>query len=163
MQFLADHGSISFADRRFGDDANMFEAAPVSLWLEDYSDVKALFDAWRRAGVKDLRAYLAEDRDRVTACVSRIRVIRVNRRTLSLFEADDLAHLVANLDRIFRDDMLTTHVDELAQLWDGQGPVLEHSRQLSRPGSRLDIQLKAQHPARLRERAGRASWWPTKM
>ena len=31
-----------------GHDAEMFELAPVSLWLEDYSALKALFEQWRR-------------------------------------------------------------------------------------------------------------------
>ncbi|MGA2793769.1 MAG: sensor domain-containing diguanylate cyclase [Roseiarcus sp.] len=141
MQFLADHGSISCAASRFGDDASMFEAAPVSLWLEDYSDVKALFDEWRRAGVKDLRVHLAEDQDRVRACVSRMRVVTVNRRTLSLFEADDLAHLVANLGHIFRDEMLVNLVDELVQLWDGRGGFVSNGVNYSLSGRRIDIQL----------------------
>lgn len=101
-----------------GDDAEMFELAPVSLWLEDYSDVRALFEEWRATGVTDIRRHLAE-RARVKACSDRIRVIKVNRRTLSLFEAEDLAHLVENIGSVFRDDMLTTHAEELAQLWDG--------------------------------------------
>jgi hypothetical protein len=42
-------------NRDWGDDANMFEVAPVSLWLEDYSQVKALFDVWRQSGVANLR------------------------------------------------------------------------------------------------------------
>ena len=83
----------------FADDAEMFELAPVSLWLEDYSGLKALFERWRAEGVISLRDYLLEDATRVEACSSQIRVIKVNRRTLSLFEADDLSHLVGNLDR----------------------------------------------------------------
>ena len=43
------------------DDAEMFDLAPVSLWLEDYSALKALFDAWRAEGVTDLRAHFAAD------------------------------------------------------------------------------------------------------
>ena len=31
------------------DDAKMFDLAPVSLWIEDYSDVKALFEQWQKA------------------------------------------------------------------------------------------------------------------
>ena len=30
---------------------HMFELAPVSLWLEDYSAVRRLFEQWRAAGV----------------------------------------------------------------------------------------------------------------
>ena len=91
------------------DDAEMFDLAPVSLWLEDYSALKALFDGWRADGVTDLRAHFARrSRARAGNAPACIRLIKVNRKTLALFEADDAAHLVANLGRVFRDDMLTT-------------------------------------------------------
>ena len=127
---------------RANDDTEMFDLAPVSLWLEDYSRIKHQFDAWRRAGVTDLRAYLRGDRSRVKACSDLIRVIKVNRKTLSLFEANDLPHLVENLGRILRDDMFTTHVDELVQLWDGQTEFFSHTVNYTMSGRRLDIQLK---------------------
>src|SRR5262245_9441182 len=95
------------------DQSEIFELAPVSLWLEDFSAVKALFDDWRRAGVTSLRDHLAGHPDRVKECASRIRLLRVNRKTLTLFAADSLEHLVSNLDRVFRDDMLETHIEEL--------------------------------------------------
>ena len=102
------------------DDAAMFDRAPVSLWLEDFSGVRALFEEWRLAGISDIRAHLRADLKRVKACSDRIRVVKVNRKTLALFEAEHLPHLVANLAVIFRDDMLKTHIEELAQLWDGK-------------------------------------------
>ena len=46
----------------------MFELAPVSLWLEDYSGLRALFERWRAEGVADLRAHLNADRTRVDEC-----------------------------------------------------------------------------------------------
>ena len=39
------------------DDADMFELAPVSLWLEDFSAVREVFEGWRAQGVVDLRAF----------------------------------------------------------------------------------------------------------
>jgi diguanylate cyclase (GGDEF)-like protein len=124
------------------DEEQMFEVAPVSLWLEDYSQVRALFEEWRAKGLTDLRTYLRADVGRIKACSGRIRVLKVNRRTLSLFAAADLAHLVANLDRIFRDDMLATHVEELAQLWDGSTEFASHTVNYDLHGRRLDIQLR---------------------
>jgi hypothetical protein len=35
--------------------ADMFELAPVSLWLEDYGELKQLFERSRGEGVQDLR------------------------------------------------------------------------------------------------------------
>ncbi|RZJ11619.1 MAG: histidine kinase, partial [Acidovorax sp.] len=83
----------------------MFELAPVSLWLEDYSALKQLFDSWRAQGVTDLRFHLAQDPDRVRQCSAALKVVKVNRRTLELFAADSQEALVANLDKVFRDDM----------------------------------------------------------
>jgi hypothetical protein len=124
------------------DDAEMFDLAPVSLWLEDFSGVKAQFDEWRRAGVVRLPEFLREDAGRVKACCDLIRVIKVNRKTLTLFGADDLSHLVENLGAVFRDDMLKTHIDELGQLWDGQTEFSSHTVNYTLSGRRLDIQLK---------------------
>jgi diguanylate cyclase (GGDEF)-like protein len=123
-------------------DAGIFELAPVPLWLEDYSGLKALFDAWRRAGVVSLREHLTGHPARVKECASRIRVLRVNRKTLELFAATDVEHLVANLNRVFRDDMLTTHIEELVQLWDGKTEFATGGVNYSLDGDRVDIQLK---------------------
>ena len=69
-----------------GEETEMFELAPVSLWLEDFGGVRDLFDEWRAAGVGDLAAYLRADPARIKACAGRIRVLKVNARTLELFE-----------------------------------------------------------------------------
>ena len=123
--------------------AEMFDLAPVSLWLEDYSGIKALFEQWRAQGITDLRAHLRQHPDQVAECSRRIEVLRVNQRTLELFGARSQADLVANLDRIFRDDMFDQHVEELAQLWDGQTHFQSHTVNYSLHGERLDISLRA--------------------
>ena len=123
------------------DDAEMFELAPVSLWLEDYSALKALFERWRADGVTDLRAHFVADPARVKQCSACIRLIKVNRETLSLYRANDADHLVANLDTVLRDDMLTAHVEELVQLWEGKPAFESHTVNYTLTGERLDIQL----------------------
>ncbi len=137
--------SAHFSSAEPGSDASggIFDLAPVSLWLEDYSGVKALFDGWRRAGVTSLRDHLTGHPERVKECASRIRVLQVNRKTLSLFGATDLGHLVDNLDRVFRDDMLTTHIEELVQLWEGKTEFSSSTANYTLAGERLDIHLQA--------------------
>ncbi len=124
------------------DEANVFDLAPIAMWIEDFSEVKDLFDAWRRQGIVDIRGFLRADVSRVIACSQRIRVLKVNRRTLELFEARDRDHLVANLDSVFRDEMLASHVNELAQLWDGRREFSGSAVNYTLSGRRLDIQLR---------------------
>ena len=97
----------------------MFELAPVSLWLEDYRDLKLLFASWREAGITDLRAFFHDEPHRVRECARQIRILEVNHKTHELFESRDLDHLIANLGTVFRDDMLDTHGEEMIQLWEG--------------------------------------------
>lgn len=124
-------------------DAQMFDLAPIPMWLEDYSGIRAIFDRWRSEGVEDIRAYLLEDLSRIAECSRTIRVLDVNRKTLELYGARDMDHLVANLDAVFRDDMLTSHIDELEQLWEGNSKFSSNAVNYTLTGQRLDIQLSA--------------------
>src|ERR1700730_15734864 len=110
--------SVSSIDR--DSDAEMFDLAPVSLWIEDYSGVRALFQEWLAENITDIKASLTASPDRVRRCSERIRVLKVNPKTLALYGARDLDHLMANLGQVLRDDTFKTHVEELAPLWDGQ-------------------------------------------
>lgn len=122
---------------------HMFELAPVSLWLEDFSELKRLFDGWRAQGVTDIRSHLAEDAARLRQCSASLRVLQVNRRTLELFSADNQQHLEANLDKVFRDDRHDTAAHELAQLWDGQMEFANQTVNYALDGRRLDVLVRA--------------------
>ncbi|MEO5735966.1 MAG: histidine kinase, partial [Variovorax sp.] len=74
---------------------SMFDLAPVSLWLEDYSALKQLFDQWREEGVTDLAAHLDGDVERVRQCMARLKVLQVNQHTLALFAAESQDVLLA--------------------------------------------------------------------
>ena len=123
-------------------DNSIFDLAPIAMWIEDFSAVKAQFDVWRAEGVSDLRSFLKEDLSRVALCSQKIRVLQVNRRTLALFEADDLAHLSANLGSVFRGEMLDSHINELVALFDGQTEFASSTVNYTLTGRRLDIQLR---------------------
>jgi len=121
--------------------AELFELAPVSLWLEDYSALRDQFRQWHEEGVTDLQAFLRGSPDRVAHCSSLIRVVAVNQRTLELFEASSLENLVANTPHIFREDMFDQHVEELVQLWQGDGRFHSQTVNYTLSGKRLDILL----------------------
>ena len=123
-------------------ESDIFNLAPIAMWIEDFSGVQALFDDWRSKGVTDIKAFLREDRSRIHDCSTRIRVTAVNAKTLDLFEADSLEHLVANITAVFRDDMLDTHINELSALFDGEMSFSSTTVNYTISGRRLDIQLR---------------------
>jgi len=122
---------------------SIFELAPVSLWLEDFSELKRFFERLRDQGVQDLAAHLAQHPELVAEGTACIRVLRVNGKTLSLFGATDADHLLANLGQVFRDDMFPQVVAEWSQLWNGQHEFVNQTVNYTLDGRRLDALVRA--------------------
>jgi diguanylate cyclase (GGDEF)-like protein len=109
--------ALKQAERRY---QLLFEYAPISLWEEDYSALKTELDNLRARGVTDIQKYLSSHPEAVDHFISMIRVLNVNQRTLQLFEVDDKEMFVANLHRIFRNDMREHFASELTDMWNGK-------------------------------------------
>jgi diguanylate cyclase (GGDEF)-like protein len=121
---------------------SMFDLAPVSLWLEDYSGLKRLFDQWRAEGVEDVAAHLRAEPQRVRDCMARLQVLRVNQRTLDLFAAATQEELVSRLDSVFRGDMADSVIHELDPLWHGRLSFDNQTVNYTLDGRRLDVHVR---------------------
>lgn len=121
---------------------HMFELAPVSLWLEDYSAVQRLFQQWRSAGVVDVVQHLRRHPECIQAFGAGIRLLRVNRRTLELFAAPDQATLEASLGQVFRGDMYESAIAEIEQLWNGVPEFANQTVNYALDGRRLDVRIR---------------------
>jgi diguanylate cyclase (GGDEF)-like protein len=119
----------------------MFEASPISLWEEDYSAVKAFLDQIRESGVDDLLEFFNLQPDAVAHCMSLIRVLDVNQRTLELFGADSKEQLLSNLNRVFRDEMGTHFARELSDLYNGRLAYERDGINYSLTGEPINIHL----------------------
>ena len=97
----------------------LFELSPVSLWVEDFSEVKDMLDDVRAQGITDFRTFVDVHPEFVVSCMERIRVIDVNRQTLTLFGAAHKEELLARLSEIFRDEMSRSFAEQLLDCWNG--------------------------------------------
>ena len=123
-------------------DSPFFELSPIAMWLEDYSDIKKQFDIWREQGVQDLFSFLQEDESRILDCARKIKLLKVNSKTLELYQAEDFEHLCQNLHLVFKGDMTKSHIKELVALWNGETHFSNTAVNYTLTGDRLDIQLK---------------------
>lgn len=99
---------------------DIYQYAPVSLWIEDYSLIRRQLEDIRAQGVTDFSAYLDAHPHVVESCMAGIEVIDVNDYTLELFRAPSREVLLANLHRVFRDDMRAHFRAELEDMWHGR-------------------------------------------
>lgn len=121
---------------------DFFDLTPMSLWLEDYSDLSRLFERWRTQGVTDLRAWFAADPEHLTQCANAIHLLRVNRQTLAMYRATSFEELSARLTDVLRDDVLDGFTAEMERLWAGEQTFASSSVNYTLDGRRLDISLK---------------------
>ena len=123
-------------------ESSIFDLSPIPMWLEDYSEIKKQFDVWKDQGITDLKKFLQEDISRVTECAHKIKIIKVNKKTLDVFEATNINHLCQNLNTIFQGDMFHSHILELVSLWEGKTEFSSTTINYTISGKPLDIKLR---------------------
>jgi PAS domain S-box-containing protein len=102
--------SLTESARRY---RNIFEMADVSIWEEDFSQLKAAIEELRDRGVTDFRQYFVEHPEFVEQAVTRVRIVDVNDATLRLFGARSKEELLVSLDKIFTPETLEVFAGEL--------------------------------------------------
>jgi len=106
--------------------AGLFEHSPISLWLEDYSDLQRQLEAIRSSGVVDLAAHLRQHPDVIGKMLASIKVLDLNSRTLEMFRAASKAELLGRLDEVFGEGVDPRFAEELQAMWNGE---LRHERE----------------------------------
>jgi diguanylate cyclase (GGDEF)-like protein len=98
----------------------LFEQSPVSLWVEDFSGVKALFGRCRAKGITNLARHIQSHPEFAQSCLRAIRVLEVNQHTVNLFGAVDEAELLSRIDAVFQGEVQSYFIEELIELWNGK-------------------------------------------
>lgn len=108
--------AVAISEDRLRRHHAMFNHAPVSLWEEDFSLVKAHLDANVEG---DLADWFAEHPEEIPRCAQLVRVVAVNSKTLELFEAESQSALLDNLDALFLEASLPAFGQELVTFYEG--------------------------------------------
>jgi PAS domain S-box-containing protein len=120
---------------------DLFEASPVSLWVEDFRGIKAYMNNLHSKQVGDFRAYFAQHPEAVDECIKCLKVLDVNQASLKLYGADSKDALInaglqisAELRRVFVEEAIAIYEGKLAFETESVGFRLD--------GSRLDVYLR---------------------
>ena len=98
----------------------LFENSPISLWEEDYSEIKKYLDDLRSEGIKDLRKHFIEHPENLSKCASAAKILDVNEATLVLYGAKSVDELRGELSRVFTPGSQDNFIDELIALSEGK-------------------------------------------
>ena len=120
----------------------LFEHSPVSLWEEDFSEVKRHIEKIRQSGVTDFRAFFESHPQELLECIGEIKVLDVNAATLALMHAANKGQLIDNLQQVFPIDTSKDFVDEFVSIAEGQIEFTWESANYTLDGQKLTISLQ---------------------
>lgn len=120
----------------------MFESAPISLWVEDFSGVNRLLDKSRAQGICDFRVFLSVHPEFVGQCAQEIRAINVNRQTLTMFAVESQEELLSKLGLVFRDEMRDSFAEHFIDLWDEKTVQQREVVNYSLSGEQINIHMQ---------------------
>ncbi|MEI7501519.1 MAG: PAS domain S-box protein [Bacteroidota bacterium] len=99
---------------------SLFEFSPISIWEEDFSEVKEYFDQLRNEGITDFTEYFKAKPDAVMEVASKVKILEINQTSVKLFDAQSKDDIPKNLPLYFNDESREVFTKELIALADGQ-------------------------------------------
>ena len=118
---------------------NIFQAVGVSIWEEDFSEVKAAIDALKAEGVNDFGRYLAEHPEFVRQTVAMVKILDVNDATIEMFGARTKDDLLVPLNRVFLPETEAVFAQILIALAEGRTSFAAETAVQSLKGSQVEI------------------------
>lgn len=124
-------------------DLTIFDLSPIAMWLQDFSGIKKIFDEWTAQGISNIKQHLLEDTNRLKPCLAAIRTIHINKSTLVLYEAHDLAEILEKFPEMHTENTELLHIQFFSALWNKETDCSIQVVNLSCKGKKIDIQLRA--------------------
>jgi PAS domain S-box-containing protein len=103
---------------------SLFENMPVSLWEDDYSEVKQFIDSWPQDLKEDVSHTLKSNKELYRKLIIRIKIVDMNRSSLRLYGETDKDKLVNSVPEIFASGDSDAFRSVLASFYDGKS-ILE--------------------------------------
>jgi PAS domain S-box-containing protein len=132
------HRNLHESEQRY---RMVFENSPVSIWEEDFSAVKHLFDDLKKQGIADIEAWFDRHPEMVRQYAESITIVDVNQAAADLCGVANKEVLFAGLIQISTPETLDTFRRELVCLWNGGTEMTADSVVKTQAGDRRDVSV----------------------
>lgn len=123
---------------------NLFENSPVSLWEEDFSEIKSYLESRGDFGTIPFDEYFDQNPEVVMRCAELVRIIDVNQASLDLHQAASKEELFHKLPETFTPKSLLAFKKELIAILEGQHHMKLETELQTLDGVPLYVSLKWQ-------------------
>ena len=121
---------------------SLFRYSPISIWQEDFSNVKSCFDNLRKEGIHDFRSYFKKHPEAVLSLAQKVKIKEVNNATLRMYRAESQKALYEGLSSIFSKESYDVFREEIVALSQGKTEFSSEAVNLTLTGEEKHILLK---------------------
>ena len=125
---------------------SLFEAAPISMWEGDWSEVKKFIEELTNNDSKKLSTIFDEQADRLVEAASKVKVLDVNEATLKLYGARDKVAFIRQHQKRLCKAPWATFRDQVQALADGRMRVVTESADARLNGERFHVRVTLELP-----------------
>jgi len=118
-----------------------FEDAPISLWEQDYSEVKRRIDEIKGRNVGELEAYFHARPELVRELAGLVRVADVNSFTLQMYKATSKEVFLSGITKVFSRESYDDFIPALIAVADGRKRLSVEKTHVALDGEVLNVQL----------------------
>ncbi|HEJ82987.1 MAG TPA: PAS domain S-box protein, partial [Desulfobacteraceae bacterium] len=118
-----------------------FEDAPISLWEQDYSEVKQRVDEIKGRNAGDLEAYFRSRPDLVRELAGLVRVVDVNSFTLQMYKATSKEVFLSGITKVFSMESYEDFIPALIAVAEGRKRLFLEKTHVALDGEVLSVQL----------------------
>jgi PAS domain S-box-containing protein len=126
------------SDERFRD---LFENSPVSLWEEDFSQVKYYLENLKDVDPEERETYLREHPEVVSECAALVKILDVNRASMKLYETNDKTALLENIANVLTLESLNALRQEFLAIWNGERRLEVDGKARTLSGLQRDVSI----------------------
>jgi len=119
----------------------LFDKNPVSLWEEDYSEVKQLLIN-KRSETQNLKKYLDKNPEFVHECISKLEILNVNDSSLKLIGFTNKKELITNFDKIFNENSIEVFKEQLVAIAQNKKEFSSETELIRRNGKIINVLIK---------------------
>lgn len=122
---------------------SLFEESPISLWEQDWSQVKQYIDTLKSRGITDFQSYFTRHPEPLKQYIESVKVVDVNQATLTLYKAKTKEELRENLEKVFRKESFDTPLYGLLALIEGWKSYEYEKVNQTLTGEKLHVLIRA--------------------
>lgn len=109
--------SLSINQKRY---ELLFEESPIGFWEEDFTELIEFYSVLKTSGIIDFRTYFKNNPEKVLICLSKIKILNVNKSALKLFGLKKKEDMIGELIKTNTSGLSERYIDELVAIADGK-------------------------------------------